>query len=83
MMCEFHESTCNGLGDIWWTDNPTYFSSIDGNYHVTAFRINSPENTGYGSVSIATPSKDTAHVPVDTSIKVLHTSGFMRTSGRV
>ena len=28
-MCEFHESTCNGLGDIWWTDNPIYFSSID------------------------------------------------------
>ena len=28
-MCEFHESTCNGFGDIWWTDNPTYFSSID------------------------------------------------------
>ena len=29
MMCEFHESTCNGFGDIWWTDNPIYFSSID------------------------------------------------------
>ena len=28
MMCEFHESTCNGFGDIWWTDNPIYFSSI-------------------------------------------------------
>ena len=28
-MCEFHESICNGLGDIWWTDNPIYFSSID------------------------------------------------------
>ena len=28
-MCEFHESTCNGFGDIWWTDNPIYFSSID------------------------------------------------------
>ena len=21
-MCEFHESTCNGFGGIWWTDNP-------------------------------------------------------------
>ena len=20
---------CNGFGDIWWTDNPIYFSSID------------------------------------------------------
>ena len=31
MMCEFHESTCNvtGFGDIWSTDNPIYFSSID------------------------------------------------------
>ena len=29
MMCEFHESTCNGFGDIWWIDNPIYFSSID------------------------------------------------------
>ena len=28
-MCEFHESTYNGFGDIWWTDNPIYFSSID------------------------------------------------------
>ena len=28
-MCKFHESTCNGFGDIWWTDNPIYFSSID------------------------------------------------------
>ena len=27
-MCEFHESTFNGFGDIWWTDNPIYFSSI-------------------------------------------------------
>ncbi len=31
MMWEIHESTCNGLGDIWWTDNPIYFSSIDSN----------------------------------------------------
>ena len=28
-MCKFHESTCNGFGDIRWTDNPIYFSSID------------------------------------------------------
>ena len=27
-MCEFPESACNGFGDIWWTDNPIYFSSI-------------------------------------------------------
>ena len=30
-MCEFHDSSGNGFGDIWWTDNPIYFSSIDGN----------------------------------------------------
>ena len=28
-MCEFHGSNCNGLGDIWWTDKCSYFSSID------------------------------------------------------
>ena len=28
-MCKFHESACNGFGDIWWTDNPIYYSSID------------------------------------------------------
>ena len=28
-MCEFHGSNSNGFGDIWWTDNPIYFSSID------------------------------------------------------
>ena len=30
MVCEFHGSNSNGFGDIWWTDNPIYFSSIDG-----------------------------------------------------
>ena len=29
-MCEFHGSNANGFGDILWTDNPIYFSSIDG-----------------------------------------------------
>ena len=28
-MCEFHGSNDNGLGDIWWTDKPCYFSIID------------------------------------------------------
>ena len=28
-MCEFHGTNGNGFGDIWWTDNPIYFSSID------------------------------------------------------
>ena len=28
-MCEFHDCNCNGLGDIWWTDNCMYVSSID------------------------------------------------------
>ena len=27
-MCEFHDCICNGLGDTWWTDKCTYFSSI-------------------------------------------------------
>ena len=30
MMCEFHDSNCNGFGDMWWTDKCTYFSSIVG-----------------------------------------------------
>ena len=29
MMCAFHDSNCNGFGDVWWTDKCTYFSSID------------------------------------------------------
>ena len=33
-MCEFHGSNGNGFGDIWWTDNPIYFSSIDSRYIV-------------------------------------------------
>ena len=28
-MCEFHGSNSNGFGDIWWTDNPIYFSSMN------------------------------------------------------
>ena len=27
-MCECYGSNGNGFGDIWWTDNPIYFSSI-------------------------------------------------------
>ena len=30
MVCKFHGSNGNGFGDSWWTDNPIYFSSIDG-----------------------------------------------------
>ena len=26
-MCEFHDSNCNGFGDMWWTDKCIYFSS--------------------------------------------------------
>ena len=26
-MCEFHDSNCNGFGDIWWTDKLMNFSS--------------------------------------------------------
>ena len=29
MMCAFHDSNCNGFGDMRWTDKCTYFSSID------------------------------------------------------
>ena len=28
-VCEFQGSNGKGFGDIWWTDNPIYFSSID------------------------------------------------------
>ena len=38
-MCEFHESTCNGFGDIWWTDNPIYFSSIDSGYCTLVYML--------------------------------------------
>ena len=34
-MCKFHESTCKGFGDIWWTDNPIYFSSKDELRHIS------------------------------------------------
>ena len=40
-MCEFHGSNGNGLGDIWWTDNPIYFSSIDA---LNPVQIIIPEN---------------------------------------
>ena len=29
MVCEFHDSNCNGFGDMWWTDKCIDFSSID------------------------------------------------------
>ena len=33
-MCEFHNSNSNGLGDIWWTDKCSYFSSIDSPFDI-------------------------------------------------
>ena len=33
MVCAFHDSNCNGFGDMWWTDKCTYFSSIDDSYN--------------------------------------------------
>ena len=41
-MCEFHGSYSNGFGDIWWTDNPIYFSSIDSKckHDIITFCIN-------------------------------------------
>ena len=52
----------SGYGiDLRDTGPPSLFIAIShsgyGIYHVTAFRINSPATTGYGSVSIATPIK--------------------------
>ena len=35
-MCEFRGSNGNGFGDIWWTDNLFYFSSIDGQTNKTS-----------------------------------------------
>ena len=34
-MCKLYGSNGNGFGDIWWTDNPTYFSSIDRSQYVS------------------------------------------------
>ena len=41
MMCAFHDSNCNGFGDMWWTGKCTYFSSIDSNnqYCHIAYRV--------------------------------------------
>ena len=40
-VCEFHGSNGNGFGDIWWTDNPIYFSSID-IFHVVVMFLAAP-----------------------------------------
>ena len=34
MMCEFHDSNGNGLGDIWWTDKSSYYRSHDISIHM-------------------------------------------------
>ena len=39
-MCEFHNSNCNGLGDIWWTDKYFYFSIIDITRDMSLLEIN-------------------------------------------
>ena len=31
-MSQFHDSNCNGFGDMWWTDNLIYFSSIESGF---------------------------------------------------
>ena len=40
-MCEFHGSNSNGFGDIWWTDNPIYFSSRPTDGHSAIFLAHS------------------------------------------
>ena len=44
-MCEFHDSSGNGFGHIWWTDNPIYFSSIDRAYSVQGRSANTEVGT--------------------------------------
>ena len=41
-MCEFHGSNGNGFGDIWWTDNPIYFSSIDLSADMVLIKLRNP-----------------------------------------
>ena len=38
-VCEFHGSNGNGFGDIWWTDNPIYFSGIDRHTSLIVFIV--------------------------------------------
>ena len=37
MMCEFHDSNGNSLGDIWWTDKFIYFSIRTYRWHIGSF----------------------------------------------
>ena len=62
MVCEFHGSNGNGFGDIWWTDNPIYFSSID--IFITPFY--------YGMVKVALQVhyNDKSYIQNVTNIKV-------------
>ncbi len=52
-MCEFHESTCNGFGDIWWRGNPIYFSGIDIINCIQQTSHNSDFLKGYGFTTIS------------------------------
>ena len=54
-MCEFHESTCNGFGDIWWTDNPIYFSSIDYTFKELFLTSECANRLSFDANSVATP----------------------------
>ena len=40
-MCEFHGSNGNGFGDIWWTHNLLYFSSIDDATYIVFLSLSS------------------------------------------
>ena len=57
-MCKFHESTCNDVGDIWLTDNPIYFSSIDiveHDFDIICFTETSLSGNDAATIAVITP----------------------------
>ena len=57
-MCEFHGSNCNGLGDSWWTDKCTYFSSIDSGFRTRLLVLEQHALYTSGSITIAALEQD-------------------------
>ena len=71
-MCEFYGSNGNGFGDIWWTDNPIYFSSID--IQTSQLMIFDTMKLGYdGNITL-----DEAPLTVTNSYKYLGHISFYR-----
>ena len=89
MVCEFYGSNGNGFGNIWWTDNPIYFSSIDYQWECKRRLTWSPKRMDSTNQKWLPPdaraSRDVFHarLPLKVMVKLYNGSIFVITETQI